>query len=69
MRSMWASMRSWRLSRTSTGGLAAGTASLEMMPRRLKRRRTRREMRWTSECIQSVNAFIIMALNYNLNFY
>jgi hypothetical protein len=40
------------------------------MHRRLKRRRTRREMRWISdECIQSVNAFIIMALNYNLNFY
>jgi len=40
-----------------------------MMLKRLKRRRMRREMRWTSECIQSVNAFIIMALNYNLNFY
>lgn len=69
MRSMWGLMRSWRLSKTSTGGLAAGTASLEMMPRRPKRRRSRREMRWISECIQSVNAFIIMALNYNLNFY
>jgi hypothetical protein len=40
------------------------------MHRRPKRRRMRREMRWISdECIQSVNAFIIMALNYNLNFY
>ena len=62
-------MRSLRLSKTSTGGLAADTASLEMMLKRPKRRRMRREMRWTSECIQSVNAFIIMALNYNLNFY
>ena len=48
-----AARKRWKTSKMSTGGLGAGTASLEMLKRlKLRTMRKKGKRRWIGECFQ-----------------